>query len=377
MNILVLTYEYPPIGGGAGRVVQALAEVWSARGNTVSILTSGEKGQTGIDLNESVRIIRVAAGRSSVFRSSPRQMVYWAWSAWQYLKKHPEPYQVVVANFLLPGGLLALQARQSKGWPYLILTHGHDVPGAAPEEMRYFHAALRPLLKKIGSNASAIVALNSQLRDLLVNFLPEKKTQIHLLPNGLDGVNVRERSPGQGEIRLVWAGRLVDQKRPEFVLRLLEESSFAFRLDIFGDGPLRKNIERRISVHPNKASIYLHGFVTRKNWLDYLDQADLLLHTARFEAMSLVQLEACSRGVFVVSSPVGGMDAWLIPGVNGQELPNDLNTWRNTLNLIYKKRFLPGYQYPADYTAQLSQRLSWTAIAEQYLELLQEMTNNT
>ena len=71
MNILVLTYEYPPIGGGAGRVVQALAEVWSARGNTVSILTSGEKGQTGIDLNESVRIIRVAAGRSSVFDPVP------------------------------------------------------------------------------------------------------------------------------------------------------------------------------------------------------------------------------------------------------------------------------------------------------------------
>ena len=44
MKILSLTYEYPPIGGGGGRVAAALNEELASRGDEVEVLTSRMRG---------------------------------------------------------------------------------------------------------------------------------------------------------------------------------------------------------------------------------------------------------------------------------------------------------------------------------------------
>ncbi len=377
MNILVLSYEYPPIGGGAGRVMEALAKHWTAAGHQVTVLSGGLGAETETVQQGLLRLIRVPCGRSLAYRSNPWQMMRWARSAWRYLLEHKLAQPVVVANFLLPGGWVAHQLHRRWAWPYLIVTHGHDVPGAAPEEMRWYHAALRPLMRQIGRTAQGIVALNAPLRDLLADFLPEQASRIYLLPNGLDAVRVRTRLEGEGPLRMAWAGRLVQQKRPDWALQVAEQLPFPFKLDLFGDGPMRAALERKLRAHPNQDNIRLHSFVPREQWLDALEHSDLLLHTARFEAMSLVQLEACSRGVYVLSGPVGGTEPWLEHGRNGEVLPAwELPVWREALTRFYQERFLPGYDFPPSYAARLEAKLSWAVLAEQYLDILGEMQSS-
>ena len=41
MKILVLCYEYPPIGGGGGEVAKRVAEKLAARGHEVRVQTAG------------------------------------------------------------------------------------------------------------------------------------------------------------------------------------------------------------------------------------------------------------------------------------------------------------------------------------------------
>ena len=40
MNILVLTHEYPPIGGGGGKVAQDLCQGLVKRGHNIPVLTA-------------------------------------------------------------------------------------------------------------------------------------------------------------------------------------------------------------------------------------------------------------------------------------------------------------------------------------------------
>jgi len=51
VRILSLTYEYPPIGGGGGRVAAALNEELARNGDRVEVLTSR---MTGFSRRESV-----------------------------------------------------------------------------------------------------------------------------------------------------------------------------------------------------------------------------------------------------------------------------------------------------------------------------------
>ena len=43
MRVLLLNYEYPPYGGGAGVASEALARTLASRGVTVDVVTAGEE----------------------------------------------------------------------------------------------------------------------------------------------------------------------------------------------------------------------------------------------------------------------------------------------------------------------------------------------
>ena len=49
MRALLLNYEYPPIGGGAGITTQALARGLAARGVTVDVVTASSSATSRID----------------------------------------------------------------------------------------------------------------------------------------------------------------------------------------------------------------------------------------------------------------------------------------------------------------------------------------
>src|SRR6478752_805121 len=59
MQILFANYEYPPIGGGGGDVMAALAAELTKRGHDVTVLTSRAFGLPAESVEDGVRVIRV------------------------------------------------------------------------------------------------------------------------------------------------------------------------------------------------------------------------------------------------------------------------------------------------------------------------------
>jgi glycosyltransferase involved in cell wall biosynthesis/4-amino-4-deoxy-L-arabinose transferase-like glycosyltransferase len=114
-------------------------------------------------------------------------------------------------------------------------------------------------------------------------------------------------SPEKGFDQLVEAAVLVIRDDPDvgFVL--------------FGDGPLRADLTRRIVAHGLERRFILAGFRTDlERFLPHLDVVTLPSYT---EGLPVILLEACAAGVPVVATSVGGTPEVIEEGQNGYLVP--------------------------------------------------------
>src|SRR4051812_10735587 len=75
MNFLLVNYEYPPIGGGAGNSTMFIAKALHMLGHSASVLTSAYAGNAGIQDDEGVHVSRVRVSRRSPDRAGPAEML--------------------------------------------------------------------------------------------------------------------------------------------------------------------------------------------------------------------------------------------------------------------------------------------------------------
>jgi glycosyltransferase involved in cell wall biosynthesis len=106
---------------------------------------------------------------------------------------------------------------------------------------------------------------------------------------------------------ILWAGRLSEEKRPEWVLRLARELP-EYRFDIVGqcdvDSPYGRSLVAQMASLSN---IRWHGYVPHQRMLEVYENARLLLCTSPAEGFPNVFLEAwsCGKGVLSTVDPDG------------------------------------------------------------------------
>ena len=129
--------------------------------------------------------------------------------------------------------------------------------------------------------------------------------------------------------RIGFVGRLSAEKAPDLFCALAERSPRHIEWHIYGDGPMRRELEQR-----HGARVRFHGVVAD---LDSVWPAlGLLLMPSRFEGVPLAALEALAAGVPVLASRVGGLPGivienstgWLFERENLDEALSHLEIWR-------------------------------------------------
>lgn len=116
---------------------------------------------------------------------------------------------------------------------------------------------------------------------------------------------IPEKHSGTG---MVAVGRLARQKGFDRLLSacaLLKQDGYDFRLQILGEGPERIALEQQIREEDLDSYVELLGF--QKNPYPYLDHADLVVCSSRYEGLSTVVTEALILGKAVVTTPCTGM----------------------------------------------------------------------
>lgn len=115
---------------------------------------------------------------------------------------------------------------------------------------------------------------------------------------------------------IVWAGRFIDWKHPEQVVKVakrLKEEGIKFRATMLGVGELVESIKESIEKEDLSDYIELVGSVSSDKVLDYMEKANIYLFTSdRQEGWGVVLNESMNSGCAVVANKAIGSAPFLI-----------------------------------------------------------------
>ena len=123
-------------------------------------------------------------------------------------------------------------------------------------------------------------------------------------------------------LSLLWTGRFVELKHPEFALeaaKRLKQEKIEFQLNFIGMGPMNEQMQKFIDNNDLNDCVKILGSMPTEKVQQYMDNSDISLFTSdRREGWGAVVNEAMVGGCAVVASDLAGSSKVLIEnGVNG------------------------------------------------------------
>ena len=144
---------------------------------------------------------------------------------------------------------------------------------------------------------------------------------VTLLHNAIDNKKFSnpdlKQMPGN-VLRLINIGSFVEKKNQTFLLDVglaLKKQSIPFELHLVGDGDKRTVLESRAKTLRIEKDIIFHGSVDNVEKL--LWQSDIYVHSATYEPLGLVLLEAMAAGLPVITIDGKGNRDLIAQGKNG------------------------------------------------------------
>lgn len=334
MKILTLCYEYPPVGGGGGRVAAQISSALAARGHEVRVQTSRvgslparEKNSDGVDVR---RVFSMR--RSPDTCSVPEMAAYVALNALPVARAarawRPD---VMHVHFAVPTGPVAWLASRLTGVPYVLTAHLGDVPGGAPQQTDHLFRVIRPFTIPIWRGAEDVTAVSSHVADLA-------RAAYGITPEIiLNGTASRSAAPPPGDpsgiLRLIFVGRMSVQKNPVFLARVFARMQARnWRAVFVGDGPLRRDLRDALQASGVADRCEFRGWMDGSEVHELLVRSDVLLLPSLSEGLPVAGIEAVSHGLAIAGSSIPGLRDLVVDGTNGWSLPFDEEAWASALD---------------------------------------------
>lgn len=322
LRVLLFPSAYYPHVGGIEEVTRQLALHLAARGHLAEVATNRwPEGTVAAETLDDVRVTRLplslpehsARGGARFLARAPR-------SGARLIRK-ARGFDVLHVVGSGPNAAYAAALQPLLGARTVLTLQGEfrADPHRAFERSRSLRYGLRRLL----AGAGAVTACSRfVLEELADGGLPPRE-DAEVIPNG---VNPDEFAPVGGGGYLLAAGRLVEQKGLDTLLRAYAAASGELggrRLLIAGDGPERESLERLAGSLGLNGGVSFLGSVGRDRLAELLCSADLFAFPSRYEAFGVALLEAMAAGVPVVAARAGGIPEFAVDGENALLVPPD------------------------------------------------------
>lgn len=308
MKILILTHEYPPVGGGGANACRFLASEFAEAGHAVHVLTAGY-GDTPFReklCDGRLVVTRVRSARSSRDHCSAPEMLAYLIKASREAKSimKTETYDICLCFFGIPAGVLARRMKYRYGLRYVIRMGGGDIPGFQ-NRFKQLYRIISPELRRIWRDAEALVANSEGLRQMAMEFCDRYPVQV--IHNGVDTdmFTPPERyDRKEGPVKLLTVCRLIERKGIQDVIPVLRETERRtgnrIRLVIAGDGPYLSELIRIAKQNDADSCVEFKGYIERSGLPDLYRSADIFVFPSYREGMPNAVLEAMASGLPVV-----------------------------------------------------------------------------
>ena len=263
-NILVLNYEFPPIGGWAAPVSYDISKWYIDAWYNVDVITMWFKDIPRYENKDWINIYRVRCIRNKKEVCHPREqltyLISWYFKANNLIKQ--KKYDICHCHFLIPTGVLAYILKKQFWLKYFITSHGSDVPGYNPDRFKFAHKFTPKLLKKIINSSESAISPSKYLTDLIQKNIKWINKKIEIIPNWID---TNKFIPLWKEKIILWTWRLWPLKWLHLLAKAFSniKDTKWFELHICGDWPLMNKLKEIQKKSKNK--IILHWWVNNKS----------------------------------------------------------------------------------------------------------------
>lgn len=171
----------------------------------------------------------------------------------------------------------------------------------------YFRTLILHLSPYIVSNSYAGLRANNLKKGMVLYNGIDPKFIGKLSEKKKSAQRVSFLPKASGKLLFISVANLVPYKDYFSVLKALQsinKRDYDFHYSILGEGPLRSEIENAIKQYGLEDEVTLAGNVENVN--EYLQMADIFIHSSKGEGCSNAILEAMAAGLPVVASNTGG-----------------------------------------------------------------------
>jgi len=305
--------------GGAERVTINLAERLSDKGYNVSIIT----------LNKAKKEYNLGSSIERICLNEYRGKINKVFKLRNSLKSSSTDIILVMGVPLL---IYFFPAITGLGIPYVVSERNDPSNFDGKKFTKYISRFFLQF-------SDGVVFQTKQAKEFYSKRIQKKST---IIPNPLMSENLPAPYMGEREKKIVSVGRLVKQKNHMLLIRAfknISEEHPEYKLEIYGEGPERANLENEIEILGLKNKVTLPG--VHDDVLDKIKNASVFVLSSNCEGIPNALIEAMAIGLPCISTdtPSGGPSS-LIENYESGILVRvkDLNALeREMINLIESK----------------------------------------
>jgi L-malate glycosyltransferase len=379
MKILLVNYEYPPLGGGGGIAMKEIAEEL-ARRHEVHVLTSGAGGLDAVEKHARVDLTIHRAhvlGRSDRATASLRSMAAFLPSGIRLGHRLMRDIRFDVVNtwFAIPSGITGGAIARRGGVPHVLTIIGGDIYDPSKWYSPHRFAPSGQAVRWALRHADRVVAISTDIAGRARDYFGFR-APIEVIPLGIAEPAFSPASRealGMSPHRkyIVAVGRLVRRKDyPKLIAAFKALGRDDVSLMILGDGPERGNLRRLAEQLGVADRVELKGFVPEEQKYQILANSDVFALVSLHEGFGVVYLEAMYCGLPVVAADQGGQVDLLKDGETGYLVPvGDVDRLRGSLQALLEDPVAT--RRIGDHNRRRFQEFSVASLAARYERILE------